>query len=172
MKQPLWAPWRMQYILSPKNGDCCVFCDAVRADIDQLRDRRVLVVTQRCTILLNSYPFSAGHLLIVPNSHVDDVGRLSEEESSDLWEITRQTCARLRRAVDAQGLNVGMNLGGAAGAGIADHVHMHVVPRWQGDTNFMPVLADVHVMPQHLDDTWRRLYPLFADIPGRRAPGP
>lgn len=170
MKSPLWAPWRMEYILGPKDKTRCVFCDAVTAQGDELRERRVLVVTDRCAVLLNTYPFNASHLLVIPHAHVSDLSEMADSDYTAMWELVRATADRLRKAVGAQGLNIGMNLGPVAGAGIADHAHVHLVPRWLGDTNFMPVLADVHVMPEHLDETWRRLHPFFEDIPGRRAP--
>ena len=154
----------MEYILGPKDPTRCVFCEAVAAEGERLRQLRVLVVTKHTAILLNTYPFNAGHLLIVPHEHVDDIAKLDAAQSAEFWEMTRESCVRLRKAVGALGLNVGLNLGTVAGAGIRDHVHFHVVPRWQGDTNFMPVIFDVHVMPQYLDETWARLYPYFADL--------
>lgn len=172
MKPPLWAPWRMEYILSAKDKSRCVLCDAAAASDHDLRERRVLVVADHATVLLNTFPFAAGHLLVIPNRHIDDIARLSDTESTAFWELARESCARLRIAVDPQGLNIGMNLGAAAGAGIAEHVHWHIVPRWVGDMNFMPVVADIHVMPQHLDATWCKLYAHFGGIPGRRAPRP
>jgi ATP adenylyltransferase len=162
----------MQYILGPKDKTRCVFCEAVEAQGDDLRDKKVLVVAEHAAVLLNTFPFNAAHLLIIPHRHASDIDQLTDEEHASLWDLTRQATVRLRKAVEPQGINLGMNLGPVAGAGIADHAHVHVVPRWLGDTNFMPVLADVHVMPQHLDETWRWLYPHFADIPGRRAPAP
>ena len=172
MKSPLWAPWRMQYILAPKDKTRCVFCDAAGATDEQLRERCVLVVAEHGTVLLNTYPFNASHLLVIPHRHASDIDQLSEAEHAGLWQLTRRAVTCLRRAVEPQGINLGVNLGQVAGAGIADHVHVHIVPRWLGDTNFMPVLADVHVMPQHLDETWTKLYAHFADIPGRRASPP
>jgi ATP adenylyltransferase len=172
MKPPLWAPWRMEYILAPKDKTRCVFCDAAAAEDNQLRERRVLVVAAHGSVLLNTFPFNASHLLMIPHKHVSDIEQLTDEEHAGLWDLTRKAVLCLRRAVQPQGINLGMNLGPVAGAGIADHAHVHLVPRWLGDTNFMPVLADVHVMPQHLDDTWLHLYPHFSNIPGRRAPAP
>jgi ATP adenylyltransferase len=159
----------MEYILGPKNTDGCVFCNAVAAEGEQLRKRRVLVVARHGAVLLNTFPFNASHLLIVPLRHVADIEQLSDEEHAGLWELTRAATSRLRKAVQPQGINLGMNLGPVAGAGIADHAHVHIVPRWLGDMNFMPVIAETHVMPQHLDETFDKLYPHFADLPGRRA---
>jgi ATP adenylyltransferase len=172
MSSNLWAPWRMQYILAPKDKSRCVFCEAVEAPEGALRERRVLVVCEHAAVLLNTYPFNASHLLVIPRAHVSDLEELSPEQHTALWDLTRQSLSRLRAAVQPQGVNLGMNLGPVAGAGIADHAHVHLVPRWLGDTNFMPVVAEVHVMPQHLDETWCQLYPYFTDLAGRRAPPP
>jgi len=158
----------MEYILGPKNADGCVFCQAAAAEGEELRKRRVLVVAEHGAVLLNTYPFNASHLLIVPLRHVADIEQLTDAEHAGLWELTRSAMVRLRKAVAPQGINLGMNLGPVAGAGIADHAHVHIVPRWLGDTNFMPVIAETHVMPQHLNDTFERLLPYFADLPGRR----
>jgi ATP adenylyltransferase len=158
----------MEYILSKREG-ACVFCDYAAAGDSVLADELVLVATERAYVVLNKYPFAAGHLLVVPTRHEAELELLTAEEHDELFRLTREAATRLRRAVSAQGLNIGINLGRAAGAGIADHLHVHIVPRWDGDTNFMPVLADVRVMPQHLRATFHHLYPFFLDIPGRRA---
>ena len=172
MSSRLWAPWRMEYILSPKDKTRCVFCEAIEATEGQMRERKVLVTGEHAAVLLNTYPFNASHLLVIPRRHVSDLDELTEEQYAALWVMTREAMKRLRAAVQPQGINLGVNLGEFAGAGIKEHAHVHLVPRWLGDTNFMPVLADVHVMPQHLDETWQRLYPYFADLAGRRAPPP
>ncbi len=110
--------------------------------------------------------------MVIPTRHVHSLAQLDNAEHEALWNMTRETTLRLQEAVRAQGVNLGMNLGETAGAGIAEHIHMHVVPRWAGDTNFMPVITGIRVMPQYLDDTWRHLYSSFADLPGNRAPAP
>lgn len=163
MSEPLWAPWRMDYLLGPKAG-ACIFCAFPGRDTH--REDLVLAVTPLAFVVLNRYPFAAGHLLVVPRRHVGDLGELSDDEADALFRLLRVTVARVRGALAPQGVNVGFNLGKAAGAGLADHLHAHVVPRWDGDTNFMPVLADVRVMPEHLDATWQRLAPHFAGIDG------
>ena len=168
MTEPLWAPWRMEYILSKKEGGC-IFCSYAAADATTFAEAHVLVATEHAYVVLNKYPFAAGHLLVVPRRHEGELEMLTEAEHDALFRLTRDAASRLRRAVSAQGLNVGVNLGKAAGAGIGEHLHVHIVPRWEGDTNFMPVLADVRVMPQHLAATFHHLFPFFADIPGRRA---
>jgi ATP adenylyltransferase len=161
----------MEYILSKREAGC-VFCRYAAADDAALADELVLVATERAYVVLNKYPFAAGHLLVVPTRHHAELEQLTDLEHDEFFRLTREAATRVRRAVSAQGLNIGINLGKAAGAGIADHLHAHIVPRWDGDTNFMPVIADVRVMPQHLGATFRHLYPFFLDIPGRRAKSP
>ena len=154
-RQNLWAPWRMEYILGEKDGSC-VFC-ARESDM-------VLVERPDAFVCLNKYPFAAGHILVVPKKHVSDLAELSEGDADALFRLVRASVERLKRAISPQGVNVGLNLGKAAGAGIAEHLHAHIVPRWNGDTNFMPVLTDVRVMPEYLQDTRKRLLPHFADL--------
>jgi ATP adenylyltransferase len=158
----------MEYILSKKEGGC-IFCAYAAADPTTFAEEYVLVATEHAYVVLNKYPFAAGHLLVVPRRHEGELELLTDAEHDALFRLTRSAASRLRRAVSAQGLNVGINLGKAAGAGIGEHLHVHIVPRWEGDTNFMPVLADVRVMPQHLAATFHHLYPFFVDIPGHRA---
>jgi len=171
VSEPLWAPWRMEYVLSKREGGC-VFCGHAAADETTFAEEHVLVATEEAFVVLNKYPFAAGHLLVIPRRHAGELETLSAAEHDALFRLTRDAAVRLRRAVSAQGLNIGLNLGKSAGAGIGEHLHVHIVPRWDGDTNFMPVLADVRVMPQHLQQTFRHLYPFFLDIPGRRAKTP
>jgi ATP adenylyltransferase len=155
----------MEYILRPKGGPC-VFCDMASSPREFYREKLVVVVQGHALVCLNRYPFAASHLLVVPRGHVADIAELPSDQYDAWMTLVREAAVRLRRATNAEGLNVGMNLGKAAGAGIADHLHAHVVPRWSGDQNFMPVIADVHVMPEYLDESWRRLVPFFADLPG------
>jgi ATP adenylyltransferase len=164
----MWAPWRMEYILGSKAG-ACIFCDFASLAASAYRGKLVLLVQPHALVCLNRYPFAASHLLVAPRRHVSDPSELRDEEYDALMRLVRDATARLRRVASPEGLNVGFNLGKAAGAGIADHLHAHVVPRWNGDTNFMPVLADVRVMPEYLDDSWKRLAPAFADLPGEHA---
>jgi ATP adenylyltransferase len=176
MSTPLWAPWRMPYILKtdkPRlaSGAGCFFCDHI-VDAASFRENLVLVVQEHAFVCLNRYPFTPSHLLVAPRRHVSDLADLSEVEYGDLMKLLRESTVRLRRAVQCSAMNVGFNLGLDAGAGVADHLHGHLVPRWAGDTNFMPVLADVRVMPEYLDEAWLRLYPTFLDVPGQRAVAP
>lgn len=164
MGNPLWAPWRMEYVLSPKKPDECVFCGIAAASEEERRARLVVCVTEHAAVMLNRYPFAAGHLLVIPHAHVAAPEELGEPVHDALFRLVRDAAVRLRRAVRAEGLNIGVNLGPVAGAGIAAHLHVHIVPRWSGDMNFMPVLADVHVVPQALAATRAHLEPHFADL--------
>jgi ATP adenylyltransferase len=164
--KPLWAPWRMEYIAAEKPGGC-IFCD-YPAEEGEEADRRHLIVHrgERAYTILNRYPYNSGHLLVVPGAHVAAPEDLAPGLFADLDRELLRALAALRRAYRPEGLNLGMNLGQVAGAGIADHLHWHVVPRWNGDTNFMPVIGDPRVVPEALDATWARLRAAFA------APGP
>lgn len=176
MSKPLWAPWRMPYILRTNKaesarGSGCFFCDHP-LDTAAFRENLVLIVQPHAFVCLNRYPFTPSHLLVAPRRHVADLADLSEEEYGALMTLLRESTIRLRRAVSCSAMNIGFNLGTDAGAGVADHLHGHVVPRWAGDTNFMPVLSDVRIMPEYLDDAWQRLHAAFSDLPGDRAPAP
>lgn len=150
----LWAPWRLDYIQAAGDGAACVFCAAAEAD-----DATGLVVhrTAEATVLLNKFPYASGHLMIAPRRHTGELGSLSDREALAVHRLGATALGVLAETMHPQGFNLGWNLGRIAGAGIVDHVHMHVVPRWAGDTNFMPVLADVKVMPEALEDTRRKL---------------
>lgn len=168
MGNPLWAPWRMEYILAPKGRErACIFCNVESAGDAERAERLVVCTTERAFVMLNRYPFSAGHVLVVPHAHVASLEDLDPADHDALFHLVRESVARLKKALEAEGLNVGLNLGAAAGAGIAPHLHAHVVPRWSGDTNFMPVIADARVVPQALEATRDHLARFFADVPGR-----
>ncbi len=156
----------MEYMQAPKGGPC-IFCDFVAATPQSYREKLVLVVSEHALVCLNRFPFAASHLLVAPRRHAADPTDLPNEEYDAVMRLLRDAVARLRAATGAEGVNVGMNLGRAAGAGIADHLHAHAVPRWSGDSNFMPVVTDVRIMPEYLADSWERLVPLFADVPGQ-----
>jgi ATP adenylyltransferase len=163
MKSPLWAPWRMEYILGDKPPGCFL-CEMSELPPEELAKGHVLLRLPDALVCLNRYPFAAGHLLVAPRRHVADIVDLTPAEYETLMHVLREASSLVRRAVRCQGINLGFNLGAPAGAGVADHVHGHIVPRWSGDTNFMPVLADVRVMPQHLDATYAHLLPYFKDL--------
>lgn len=169
MSTPLWAPWRMEYILGPKDHGSCIFCGVEAASDDEHRSRLVVYAGERAFVMMNRYPFSPGHLLVVPYRHVDSLEKLEAEEHDDLFRLVRDASVRLRQAVRAEGLNIGLNLGAVAGAGIAAHLHVHIVPRWSGDTNFMPVIADTRVVSQALHETREHLLEHFADLEQRPA---
>ncbi len=164
MSEPLWAPWRIEYILGPKSRGACVFCVSDDAASAEIEERLVVVRTGRALVMLNRYPFASGHLLVIPSVHTSDLESLSPDDHDALFRLVRESVVRLKKAVRCDGVNVGINLGATAGAGIAEHLHVHIVPRWSGDTNFMPVIADTRVVPQALDDTRKHLAPFFADL--------
>ena len=153
MTERLWAPWRLEYIESG-GGDGCIFCDKPELD-----DGAALIVHRgrRCYVLLNLYPYSNGHLMVAPYRHLATPGELDEAERAEMWELLDRGIAALTEAMAPHGFNCGVNLGRVAGAGVEGHLHLHVVPRWSGDTNFMPVLADTRVMPEHLSRTLEKL---------------
>lgn len=164
MSSPLWAPWRMEYILGPKDHGSCIFCDVESATPAERQNRLVVCTGEHAFVMMNRYPFAPGHLLVMPYRHVDSPEKLSPEEHDDLFRLVRDASVRLRKAVRAEGLNIGCNLGAVAGAGVAAHLHVHVVPRWSGDTNFMPVIADTRVVSQALHETRDHLVPYFTDL--------
>ncbi|MBI2534128.1 MAG: HIT domain-containing protein [Deltaproteobacteria bacterium] len=145
MKQ-LWAPWRMVYIDQGSKESGCIFCDKFSAG--DSRQALVLVRTRHSLVMLNKYPYNNGHVLIAPQRHEKHLSGLSAEEYGDLNEALRGSVDIVREVLQPGGINLGMNLGKCAGAGIEDHLHWHIVPRWEGDTNFMPVVGETRVMPQ------------------------
>jgi ATP adenylyltransferase len=149
----LWAPWRMEYIKAADESGC-VFCLAAAGD-----DAERLVVQRgpHAIALLNKFPYASGHFMVAPVRHVGEYGDLTDDEVLELHRLASAGMGALAEVYAPQGYNVGWNLGRIAGAGVVDHVHLHVVPRWAGDTNFMPVLADVKVLPEHLQETRRKL---------------
>jgi ATP adenylyltransferase len=153
--KPLWAPWRLEYIQTADEEGGCVFCNAVESDDDEA----ALVVHrgQHAIVVVNKFPYASGHFMVAPKRHVGEFGELTDEEALELHRLAGRGMGTLSQIYEPQGYNLGWNLGRIAGAGVVDHVHLHVVPRWAGDTNFMPVLADVKVMPEHLAETRRRL---------------
>jgi ATP adenylyltransferase len=150
----LWAPWRLEYIKQADEQLGCVFCEAAAGD-----DEEKLVVHrgELAFVLLNRFPYASGHLMVAPYRHVDEFGELTDDEALEIHRLAQSGIGALAQVYGPQGYNLGWNLGRIAGAGVVDHVHLHIVPRWAGDTNFMPVLADVKVLPQHLAETRRRV---------------
>ena len=158
----LWAPWRMEYVGDPTPREGCVLCAIDAGGTDQ--EKHVVERAELTFTVLNLYPYSSGHLLVVPHRHAPDVTALTSAEGAGMFLGARRAVRALQAALGPDGFNLGVNQGRIAGAGIADHVHTHVVPRWDGDTNFMPVLADVKVLPEHLDRTAERLRAAYAEL--------
>lgn len=156
MTTPLWAPWRLEYVAQADEQEGCVLCTEAAGGLPSHESLRVHDGTAAIA-LLNKYPYSSGHLMIAPRRHVGALGDLTDDEAIEIHRLAVAGIDVLARVYAPGGFNLGWNLGRAAGAGIADHVHLHVVPRWAGDTNFMPVLADVKVIPEHLLETRDRL---------------
>ncbi|MFO8011334.1 MAG: HIT domain-containing protein [Dehalococcoidia bacterium] len=150
----LWAPWRIEYILSDKDEEC-IFCEKPRRNRD--RDNLVLYRGEYNLVMLNKYPYNPGHLMVAPYRHVAQLELLSDEELLEKMQLVRRCAEMLREEMKPEGFNIGMNLGKVGGAGIEEHLHIHVVPRWNGDTNFMPVIADTKSVPEAIDDTYAKL---------------
>lgn len=157
----IWAPWRMEF-LSQQKPSGCVLCTYV--DIAAAEGGLVLLQRRFVYVVLNKYPYTSGHIMVVPKRHVSTPRQLAAEEGSALWSLVHASVAALQAATGCDGMNVGMNIGRAGGAGIQEHIHVHLVPRWEGDNNFMPVLADTRVVPEYLEQSWQRLAPAFAAL--------
>jgi len=167
----LWAPWRAEYIYcaaeeSGTDSRHCLFCRLLR----ERNDAHNLILCRRRHgfVVMNRFPYNSGHLLIAPRRHVADPERLSAAEAQDLFRLLQLSLAALRQAFRPRGYNLGVNLGRVAGAGVTGHVHLHVVPRWQGDVNFMPLLAETKVVSEHLLTTYQRLLRYFGQKPGAK----
>ncbi len=161
MERPLWAPWRLEFITAEKPAGC-ILCDFPAAPPAEDRKNLIVQRTEHAFVILNRFPYNSGHLMVVPRQHGAELEALPPAAWAELQELLRRTAAVLRAVYRPEGLNIGMNLGRAGGAGIVDHVHWHLVPRWVGDNNFMPVLADIRVMVDHLDGTWEKIRAGFA----------
>jgi ATP adenylyltransferase len=159
----LWAPWRMAYIDSakdePSDGDECFLCAKPREGDDERA--LILARARHAYVVLNAYPYNPGHVLVAPYRHVGELEELTDDELLDSSHLLQATVRVLKEAMQPHGFNAGLNLGRVAGAGVPGHVHWHVVPRWNGDTSFMPVLGDVRVLPESLDQTYAKLRPHF-----------
>ena len=154
----LWAPWRMEYILEKRKGKKCVFCP-IKGQTDE--KRLIIYRTPFSLVMLNRYPYAYAHLMVAPVRHIAEVSKLKPEEMSDLFQSLGRAIDILKEAFRPKGFNVGMNLGRVGGAGIPHHLHIHIVPRWRGDMNFMPAIAEVRVIPEHLDRTCKKLRGYF-----------
>lgn len=161
-KDVLWAPWRMEYILSDKEGNECIFCPGDNRDKD--KDRLILYVGQETMVVMNLYPYNNGHLLVAPKRHISGFDQATDEEGFEMLRMVRNSIEILKKVMNPEGFNVGLNLGQVAGAGIEDHMHFHIVPRWNGDTNFMTVHGEVRVIPEHISDTYEKLLQYFKEL--------
>ena len=162
--ETLWAPWRIKFIEDLRQkSQGCVFCELGSTRGDDA-EKLVLYRGKQCFILMNRYPYNNGHLLILPFRHVGDISQLNQDERSEMMDLTVFAIDALRKVFSAEGFNCGMNLGRVAGAGIADHVHQHVVPRWMGDSNFLPVIGETRSMPEYLQDTYKKIVVEFEKL--------
>lgn len=158
----LWAPWRMAYIAAGTKVEGCVFC-AKLAEADD-REQLILYRGQTCFVIMNLFPYNNGHVMVVPYRHTADLVGLTAEEQEEMMRLTRHCVRLLTEAFRPDGFNLGMNLGRSAGAGVEDHLHMHAVPRWNGDTNFMPVLGETRVLPDALFSSYDKLAAVLARL--------
>ena len=158
MNRPLWAPWRIEYIRGEKENECFL-CRMLAENND--RENLILFRGDACSVVMNRYPYTSGHLMVCPNRHVADFCDLTNEEDGEMSWLTRMAVNALRHVMNPEGFNIGINLGSAAGAGLKDHIHRHIVPRWVGDTNFMAVTGNTHVVPESLSTTYDLLVDQF-----------
>ena len=154
MNGPIWAPWRIEYILGDK-PDGCIFCD--KLPLEDGPDNLILLRSDPCMAVMNRYPYNNGHLMVMPMRHVADPRKLTAAEWASMDDLTCRCLDALDQTMHPDGFNIGTNMGKVAGAGIEEHLHRHIVPRWNGDTNFMPVLADMKVIPEHFVETYRKV---------------
>lgn len=164
--EQLWAPWRSSYVQRDGNESSPVTCFLCDAGQQQQAHEPTLVVgvSLHSVVLLNKFPYSAGHLMVVPRRHVATLNDLSQDEYTDLMNILRQSVGIVDQVYKPHGCNVGINLGAASGAGVPDHVHIHIIPRWEGDTNFMTTIAHTRVISQELREMWARIAPFFSRV--------
>ncbi len=161
--ETMWAPWRMEYILRDKTkASGCIFCDKYQQADDE--NNLVLYRGKLAYVLMNLYPYNNGHLLIAPYRHISEYTDLNATERSEIATLTSLSITVLKKTINPHGFNLGMNLGAVGGAGIADHIHQHIVPRWTGDTNFMPITGHTKVIVQGLQETWSRLKHQFQEL--------
>jgi ATP adenylyltransferase len=151
----IWAPWRLRYVSNANKQTECVFC----AKPEEGDDRKALIVHrgERCYVILNLYPYTSGHLMVAPFEHVGQVQEIASETMAEMMDLAQQAIRKLEEVYSPEGFNLGVNQGRVAGAGVEGHIHLHVVPRWAGDNNYMPVVADTRVMPQSLEETYDAL---------------
>jgi ATP adenylyltransferase len=156
----LWTPWRYAYLVEPKDGQQCVFCDKQRNTDD--RSSWIVYRGTHCYICLNAFPYTSGHVMIIPYEHLDELQKLSSAAAREMMDLSQRSETILRSLYRPDGVNLGMNIGAAAGAGVAGHIHMHVLPRWVADANFITVVGETRVLPESLEITWERMKEAFA----------
>jgi ATP adenylyltransferase len=157
-EERLWAPWRLEYIRGPK-ADECIFCRAAESDDDEKYS--LVHRGEHAFVILNTYPYNNGHVMVAPYAHEPTLEPLDDSTLLEMMQLVKRSIAALREVYAPEGFNIGINQGNVAGAGIEEHVHQHVVPRWGGDTNFMPVIGNARVLPQSLADSWKELRRVF-----------
>jgi len=157
----LWAPWRMTYIRGQSKEKGCIFCNRLKKSKKSDHKNLVLFRGKRAFVILNRFPYTSGHLMVAPIQHVAKIEELDSQTSCEIFELIQRSIVALKKAFSPSGFNVGANLGECAGAGIKDHLHFHIVPRWAGDTNFMPVIGDIRVVSQDLKETYNELIKVF-----------
>jgi len=155
----LWTPWRYTYVKSADSTPGCVFCGILQASTDPESDHKYFILHRgvECFVILNSYPYNSGHVMVIPYAHLDELGKLPATAAHEMMDLCQEVEAALRKVYSPDGINLGMNIGKAAGAGVAGHIHMHILPRWVADSNFMTVVGETRVLPETLDQTWERL---------------
>ncbi len=162
--QRLWAPWRLQYVTDQQpRKEGCFFCNAF-AETGSEKENLLLYRGDKAFVMLNRFPYNGGHLMVAPARHYGNFEEAAADEITEIWRLTALAKAVLIKAMRAEGVNIGVNQGKCAGAGVKDHLHVHIVPRWEGDVNFMPVMADIKVMPQALEECYEVLYPVFQEL--------
>jgi len=157
----LWAPWRMEYILSEEKNKTCLFCDVSKEKISRDKKNLVLHRSRYCLVIMNLYPYNSGHVMVVPYFHTPTFEGLSDKMLFDFIKTIEKSVAALKKALNPDGFNMGLNFGKVAGAGMEQHMHFHIVPRWTGDTDSMPIISEIRVMPEHMKKTYNKLKVFF-----------
>jgi len=160
--ETIWAPWRIKYILGKKSVSC-IFC--YKKTKNYKRKNLILYESSHCLVIMNKYPYAPGHLMVIPKRHLKELAELTRDEMVDLFDLVKLGISALRKALKPHGFNIGANLGKVAGAGEDGHLHFHIVARWNGDANFMPIISKTNVLSEHLERTYERLLPYFPKKP-------
>ncbi|MGC9780971.1 MAG: HIT domain-containing protein [Candidatus Heimdallarchaeota archaeon] len=153
----IWAPWRIEYIKQPNKDDECFICKIIEEPSENDSKNLLLYRGKNVLVMLNLYPYITGHLLVAPYLHTSELNEISDKVSTEMWKLTTKSVELLKKAISPQGFNIGINLGKVSGAGLLSHIHIHIVPRWSNDTNFMPILANTRVISQALEETFNEL---------------